>query len=221
MTRAGYQHRIIIQDRSGSMDDDLENSQAGLDEFIASLGKAPGLVTVSLWDFDTEIRCWASFVAPRELLGYQIRPRGGTDLYGAVGMAVTTEGEKLAAMREDERPQDVVVVLGSDGKHNSTHDWTGPQVQALLDQQQETYKWRVIYMGCGAEAFSEGARMGTHGGLTVNTVNPRAGYKMSSDYLSRVPVAAAFAARGQSTDLTPEERAVGEGTAPPEQDEEE
>lgn len=213
MTQAGYRHRIIVQDRSGSMgdtDEILKDAQDGLDEFIAGEAKLPGPVTVSLWEFDTEISCVHSFAAPAELRGYQIRPRGGTNLYGAVGMAVTAEGEKLAALPEDQRPEDVAVLVASDGKHNSTHDWTGHRVAELLRQQQDDYSWRVVYMGCGEAAFREGERMGTRSGLTVNTASPGSGWKMSSDYLSRVPVAAAFTARGQSIDLTPEERALGE-----------
>lgn len=222
MTRANYRHRIIIQDRSGSMGDSakiLAGAQEGLDEFLAGETDPhrTDKVTVSLWDFDTEIRCVASFEEPEAIadLGYRIEPRGGTNLYGAVGQAVTEEGIILGALPEDQRPADVVVLIASDGKHNSTTDWTGERTRTLLKQQQDDYAWRVIYMGCGEEAFREGDRMGTHRGLTVNSVSMRSGYKMSSDYLSRVPYAAAAASAGglEALDLTEEERAVGEGRA--------
>jgi hypothetical protein len=212
MTQAGYRHRIIIQDRSGSMGDILEGAQRGLEEFLKGEAQAPGRVTVSLWDFDVEIRCVHSFKQPEEI-GYQITPRGGTNLYGAVGAAVITEGEALASLADDERPEDVTVLVASDGEHNTTVEWTGARVKALLDGQQDIYKWRVLYMGCGAEAFNEAERMGTHSGLSVNTVRSNAGqrnaWKMSSDYLSRVPVGASCTA--DSLDLTDEERALGEG----------
>jgi hypothetical protein len=214
VTLAGYRHRVIVQDRSGSMNDILEGAQAGLEEFIAGEAVLPGSVTISLWDFDTEVRCVHSFAPPAEVRGYQIRPRGGTNMYDAVMLAVRGEGSKLAGMAEWERPEDVTVLIASDGRHNTTVEHDGPEVKALLSQQQETYGWRVLYMGCGQDAFDEGERMGTRGGLSVNTVRSNAGqrsaWKMSSDYLDRVPVASAAGAMGQSTDLSPEERSLGE-----------
>ena len=216
MTQAGYRHRIIVQDRSGSMESILAGAQSGLDEFLRGEDDAHGTgkVTVSIWDFDTEIRCVHSFELPGEVRGYQIRPRGATNLYGAVGMAIVAEGEKLTALPEDRRPEDVTVLVASDGEHNTTIEYTGQQVAAMLKRQQEEFSWRVLYMGCGAEAFAEGERMGTHHGLTVNTAHSNTGqqkaWKMSSDYLVRVPVASAAVAMGQSIDLTPEERSLGE-----------
>jgi hypothetical protein len=212
MTQQGYRHRVIIQDRSGSMTKILRGAQDGLDEFIAGEAAVPGKVTVSLWDFDTETRCFASFAAPDEVSGYRIRPRGSTNMYDAVWIAVSAEGDQLARLPEDERPADVTVIIASDGEHNTDDLYTGLEVKGLLDQQQDAYQWRVIYMGCNQDAFEEGEKLGTRRGLTVNTVSTDDGqyrsWKMSSDYLSRVPVAAA--AGGQSVDFTPEERALGE-----------
>jgi hypothetical protein len=214
MTQAGYRHRVIIQDRSGSMEKILAGAQEGLDEFLQGEAAAPGKVTVSLWDFDTETRCVASFRPPGEVAGYLIVPRGGTNLYDAVAMAVTIEGAKLGALPEDQRPEDVTVLVASDGAHNTTVEHDGPQVRDMLGHQQAAYGWRVIYMGCNQDAFAEGAKIGARAGLTVNSVGTSTGqhnaWRMSLDYLSRVPVAAAAAARGQSADLTDEERSLGE-----------
>jgi hypothetical protein len=188
----------------------LEGAQSGLDEFIAGEAKLPGKVTVSLWDFDTEIRCVHSLA--EAVLGYKIEPRGGTAMYDAIGDAVTEEGRKLAALPEDERPEDVTMIIASDGLENRSVNYTGQQVREMLEHQQGYYKWRVIYMGCNQDALKEGAKMGTQSGLTVNTAGTNSGasrgWKMSSDYMSRVPVASA--ASGQSVFFTPKERALGE-----------
>jgi hypothetical protein len=213
MTQQGYRHRIIIQDRSGSMDAILEGAQAGLDEFIAGEAKAPGKVTLSLWDFDTETRCVHTFGKPEALRGYQILPRGGTNMYDAVWAAVTNEGHVLAELAEDERPEDVTVLIASDGQHNTTVLHGGTEVKELLEQQQGAYKWRVLYMGCGQDAFREGGKIGAQHGLTVNSVASSAGqqnaWKMSSNYLRRAPVGQAAMAAGLY-DLNAEERALGE-----------
>lgn len=214
MTQAGYRHRILVIDRSGSIRGILKGQQAGLDEFLASEAAIPGKATYSLWDFDTEITRRYVLEPADRVKGYKIEPRGSTALYDAVATAVIDEGEDLAALPEGERPEDVVLIVSSDGEENSSCRYTGAAVNALLTQQQDVYKWRVLYMGFGREAFDEGERIGTRGGMTVNSVSTNTGsqnaWKMSASYLRRAPVAFAAAAAGQSLDLTPEERALGE-----------
>lgn len=215
MTLAGYRHRILVIDRSGSIRSILEGQQQGLMEFLATEGTIPGKATYSLWDFDTEIlRHHVLEPSADKLLAYRIEPRGGTALYDAVFTAVTDEGNDLAALPEDERPEDVVLIVSSDGAENSSSLHSGAAVKELLTQQQDVYKWRVLYMGFGKAAFDEGERVGTRHGLTVNSVSSNIGsrnaWKMSSDYVTRTPYAAAAAGQGISLDFSDEERSLGE-----------
>jgi hypothetical protein len=197
MTQPGYRHRIIIMDRSGSIDKILVGQQSGLGEFFRSEGLVPGRATYSLWDFDTEIRCVHSLASLETVSGYVIEPRGGTAMHDAAGDAVSAEGEKLAAMPEDERPDDVTVIIASDGLENRSQRRTGPEVKGMLDRQQEAYGWRVIYMGTNQDAFAEGAKLGAVAGLTVNYASTNTGsansWAATSELLSRAPVAAASA----------------------------
>lgn len=211
MTQTGYRHRIIVQDRSGSMTDILEGAQSGLGEFFTSEATVPGKVTFSLWDFNTKIRCVHSFAGAADVSGYRILPRGGTAMYDAIGTAVRVEGEKLAELPDDERPEDVTVIIASDGLENRSQEYSGAMVKQLLDQQQGAYQWRVIYMGCNQDALKEGAEIGVSRGLSVNSAASCSGqsnmWKMSADYLRRAPVAMAA---GGLVEFTDEERALGE-----------
>lgn len=215
MTQAGYRHRIIIQDRSGSMSGILPGAQSGLEEFFGAEERLGGKVTFSVWDFDTEIRCVHSFQGADAVRGYRIEPRNATNLHGAVGMAVEGEGAKLAALPEDERPEDVTVLIASDGLHNTSGLYTAAQVRVMLEHQREVYGWRVIYMGCNQDAFAEAGNIGVAPGLTVNSAGTSTGqanaWKMSASYLSRTPVAASASA--VVLDLTDDERALGESGA--------
>jgi hypothetical protein len=211
VTQPGYRHRIIVMDRSGSIRSILAGQQEGLAQFFASEEKVPGKVTFSLWDFDTEIRCLHSLAPLDAVKGYVIEPRGGTALHDAAGDAVTAEGEKLAGLPEDARPEDVTVIIASDGEENSSRRRTGPEVKAMLDRQQDAYGWRVIYLGTNQDAFAEGAKFGARGDLTVNYANTNAGsanaWAGTSALLSRAPVAMASAG-GYS--YTEDERKVAE-----------
>jgi hypothetical protein len=191
VTQPGYRHRIIIMDRSGSIADILAGQQSGLREFFGSEAQVPGDATFSLWDFDTEIRCLHSLAPLDTVKGYVIEPRGNT----AIGDAVSAEGERLAALPEDARPEDVTVIIASDGLENASRRRAGPEVKAMLDHQQDAYGWRVIYMGTNQDAFAEGAKLGARANLTVNYANSNTGshnsWAATSDLLSRAPVAMA------------------------------
>lgn len=195
MTQPGYRHRIIIMDRSGSIERILAGQQDGLTEFFGSEEKVPGKATFSLWDFDSEITCRHSLAPLDEVRGYQIEPRGQTAMHDAVGEAVTAEGEKLAALAEDERPEDVTVILASDGRDNVSQRYTAGQVKDILAHQQDVYGWRVIFMGCNQDALTEGARFGTRAGTSVThdstDAGSQAGWRSASALLSRAPVAMA------------------------------
>lgn len=197
MTQPGYRHRIIVMDRSGSIASILAGQQSGLEEFLASEEKIAGKATFSLWDFDTQIRCVHSLAPLDAVKGYRIEPRGTTAMHDAVGDAVAAEGEKLAGLPEGERPEDVTVIIASDGLENASQRRAGPEVARMLARQQDAYQWRVIYMGTNQDAFAEGAKLGARANLTLNYVNTDTGsantWASASSLLSRAPVAAAAA----------------------------
>lgn len=214
MTESGYRHRIIIMDRSGSISKILAGQQSGLLEFFGSEEKIPGKVTFSLWDFDTEIRCVHSFASLDAVKSYVIEPRGGTAMHDAVGDAVTAEGEKLAALPESKRPEDVTAIIASDGLENSSQRRTGGEVRQMLSHQQDAYQWRVIYMGTNQDAFKEGAKFGTRADLTLSYVNTNTGsrdtWAAASSMLTRAPVART-ASGGYA--FNAEERDLAEGSS--------
>lgn len=195
MAQPGYRHRILVIDRSGSIASILLGQQSGLQEFLGSEGRVPGKVTFSLWDFDTEIRCVHSFAPLDAVAGYVIEPRDATALHDAVGDAAEAEGEKLAALPENERPEDVTFVIASDGLNNASLRRTGHGVKQMLSHQQDVYRWRLIYMGTNQDAFAEGAKLGAHRGLTLDYASTNTGsassWASASLLLSRAPVAMA------------------------------
>jgi hypothetical protein len=223
VTQPGYRHRIIIQDRSGSMRSIIKGAQSGISEFFSSEeAVTAGRATYSLWDFDAEIRCLHQLAPLSAVRDYVIQPRGMTAMYDAIAVVVINEGELLAALPEHDRPEDVTVIIASDGLENhsvrySRESGGGPRVQALLVHQQEKYGWRVLYMGTNQDAFREAATIGVATRDTLSYVNTSAGaanaWSASSSLLSRAPVASA-APCGQGFGYTQEERSQGESAEP-------
>lgn len=219
MTKPGYRLRLLIIDRSGSISSILQGQQSGLDEFLSGEAALPGEAAFSLWDFDAEIRCIASLAPVADLQGYKIEPRGLTALWDAIGQAVTAEGAKLAALPEDQRPEDVTVIISTDGLNTQPdQEWDAAGVKKLLAGQQAQYGWRVLFLGANQDAVLEGQKYGVAGGQSVSYVASSTGARNSwvgtRNYLSRVPLASA--AGGQGLNYSAEERELAESGEEPE-----
>lgn len=205
MTNQRYQHVVIINDRSGSIEVILAGMQSGFDEFIRSQQSliADGTLsklTMSLWQFDDKIDMVGSFLPITEFTGYKIQPRGNTAMYDAIGRAIVTEGEQLAAMPEDERPGQVVVLIISDGLENWSKDWTGPKVRDLIEQQKSQYGWQVIYIGTNQDAFQESDKIGVASAGTLSYASSNTGasnaWQSTNSALRRYARSAASASPG-------------------------
>jgi hypothetical protein len=207
MTCPGYRHFLFIIDHSGSMQRIRRGMQAGFLEFIRGQAAEPGRATGTLYQFDTVIERLYSFQALPELESYELIPDGGTSMYDAIAEAVTAEGEKLAAMPEDGRPEHIVVTIVSDGQENSSaiyhrDEGGGERVKAILDHQQDVYNWKIVYMGTNQDAFKEGFTVGIRTSSTLSYASTDAGsrgaWRATGQSVSR---AAAMASAGGSFDV--------------------
>lgn len=177
MTDSDYTHYVGIIDRTGSMQKIRADTEGGFNQFVEDQKKLPGRATLSLYQFDswhaasdgigrgsgqyvTQVETVASFLPLGDVRPYKLNPRGNTPLLDAVGAVVTETGEKLAAMPEDKRPGQVIVIIATDGGENCSHEWTKDTVKALTTQQQEDYGWKFTYIGANQDAFAEAGGMG-------------------------------------------------------------
>jgi hypothetical protein len=163
MPNADYTHIILIVDRSGSMSAIRDDTIGGINEFVAKQQRAPGKCTSTMVQFDTEYEVLYSLVdinevEPRDINNYV--PRGGTALFDAVGRAVVTEGEKLAAMDEADRPGLVVLNIVTDGYENSSQEYSADRIRQMLTEQQEQWRWQVMYLGANQDAFAVAGNIG-------------------------------------------------------------
>jgi hypothetical protein len=217
VTDAGYTHIELLADRTGSMGTMTKNgtraadATAGIRSLLKEQAGLPGKLTVSLREFDTlniggdqanlslagpVIRTVAEFAAADDpaLAEWFCSPRGNTPLLDAVGTTIVQAGERLAAMPEDQRPGNVVVVIATDGEENDSRDWDRQRVRDLIEQQQRDYGWKFIYIGASPEAFAEARKMGMPAASTVAT----AGSAMHDAYVVTSGNLASFRASGQS-----------------------
>lgn len=184
MTDTSYRHYIFIIDSSGSMVSIRDGMQSGLMEFASEHAAIPGRATASVWDFGTEPRERFSFGSLDEVRSYELIPHGMTALNDAVCMAIDSEGQKLAALPDDERPSQVGVLIITDGRENYSKKYRAEDVKARLDHQRDRYQWKITFLGANQDAIMSGAMIGVHaaGAMTYNAsdVGTRSALKSSS-----------------------------------------
>ena len=150
----------IIVDRSGSMVASIEDFTRTLHEYLDTQKKLPQKFKVTLVDFGSDVVTRHSRVSLKTLGHPTFTISGMTRLYDAIGHTVTMLGNQLTALQEDERPEQVIVVIITDGEENSSVEYTLAQIHEMITHQQSVYNWNFLYFGANQDAFAAGAGLG-------------------------------------------------------------
>lgn len=149
-------HVQIVLDRSGSMRPIAAATIDGLNGFLAKQRAQPGMLRLSLADFDSQepFRVVLDALPIAEVLDLteaDFEPRGGTPLLDAIGRAV----ERIDTRVASEHDEDQVLVILTDGHENASTDYAGQVIADLLDARQEA-GWTVLFLGANQDAFATG-----------------------------------------------------------------
>ncbi|NUQ97873.1 MAG: VWA domain-containing protein [Streptomyces sp.] len=193
MTNPNWRHIAVILDRSGSMQAVKSDTEGGLRAFLEAQHDAPGSTTVSLYQFDDRYQAVYENTPLDRVPDFTLQPRGMTALLDAVGRTVTALGEQLAAMPEDDRASEVIVVILTDGHENASHEYTLTQVKALITEQQNAYGWKFVFLGADQDAFAAAADIGIRRDTTLSYSSAHTQVSMTN--------AGRMVARGTATGL--------------------
>lgn len=209
MTDANYTAMLIILDRSGSMSVIRDEMIGGIEQLIAAQSAEPGMLTIDLVTFDTEIKLTHHFADPASVR-VELVPRGGTALYDAIGWAFNGFGQALAEMPEHARPGTVLVTIVTDGEENSSREYTAATVTTMIEHQRSVFDWDISFLGANQDSIAEAREIGINPDDAIDYMLHAVGDVMSvhADKLSR-------RRRGDRTGYTEDERnaARGEGLA--------
>lgn len=177
--RKDYTHIAMIIDRSGSMSSCWDDVRGGYTEIVKQNKEESGKCTFTVAAFDTEYDLLEDFTDIKNVKEeLSVKPRGGTALLDAIGKTIVSVGEKLAKMKEKDRPMKVMIVVQTDGEENSSKEFKKDAIKKLIDEQTNTYKWQFQFIGASLDSVNEARDWGFNAAniSTYNVENSNASF---------------------------------------------
>jgi uncharacterized protein YegL len=199
----------VVLDRSGSMQATRKDAMGGFNAFVDEQKKADGEAQLTLVQFDSEYQIDYSgrdIKKVKHLTYETFLPRGSTSLYDAIGRTINTEGARLSGLPESERPENVIILVVTDGGENSSHEFTGEQVRKMTQHQQEKYNWQFIYLGSNQDAVFTAQTMGIHAANSMTYANNSQGTSAAYATMSNKVSAFRSGAGEQSLNFNDDDR---------------
>lgn len=153
----------IILDRSGSMQSVRTDTIGGFNSFLAEQKKVDKPANISLVQFDDVYEVVYSdkdIKTADDLTDATFQPRGSTALYDAIGRTVNAIGKRLSDTSETDRPENVLVVIMTDGHENASKEFTSATVSQMIQHQQDAYQWQFVFVGANQDAVLSARALG-------------------------------------------------------------
>lgn len=171
MVDMNYTDVVFLIDKSGSMGPMKNETITGFNQLIADQRKIAGKCRVSLFQFNDKVT--TSFIGKDladivDLNDSTYVTGGWTAFYDALGQAIVKTGERFSGMAENERPGKVVFVVISDGRENSSKEYSLESLRCMVETQKNKYSWNFSFIGCDINGLADAKYLG----LQVNSYNP-------------------------------------------------
>jgi uncharacterized protein YegL len=169
----GYTEIVYILDRSGSMGGLEADTIGGFNAMMEKQKKTgeKALVSTVLFDDRSEvIHDRVPIDKIEKMTDKQYYVRGCTALLDAVGGAIRHIGNVHKYIRQEDRPDNTLVVITTDGMENASSRYSREQVENMVKHQQEKHGWEFIFIGPNIDACDEARKFGISKERAVNYV---------------------------------------------------
>lgn len=188
MTKPNFTAIVAVIDNSGSMSILEKETIQGYNSFIETQKKESGEAAVTLVTFNSHARthCNLEPIASATVLTEEnYRPTGYTALYDAVGSTISSVGEKLAAMKEEDRPSKILFLIMTDGQENASRKYRSHKISEMVQHQKAKYSWEFVFIGANQDAIMAGKDIGIGATNSFNYVASPAGAAVLFDNVTR------------------------------------
>ncbi|WP_254523980.1 vWA domain-containing protein [Natrinema caseinilyticum] len=184
-------HITFVLDSSGSMSAIEDDTKGGFNAFLEDQRDEPGTATVSLYDFNTNVDCvyqgYSTGAAPK-LDDDNYTPGGRTALHDAITTAVTETGDRIETMEAAGRPDNVIIVILTDGKENAS-ETPQERVRDLVEYRRQEHEWEFLFIGANQNAALTASGMGMDKDRSLDMAHSEDGaksaYESTSDRISQ------------------------------------
>lgn len=176
---------VMVLDKSGSMASMAPAMVAGYNALVERQKQTEGEVLVTTVLFDTNVRSLYVRLPLRyvpELTLADYRPGGCTALLDGLGQAVS-----LVKARQEEdgkKPERTIVVVMTDGCENSSGEYDGQGVKALVEERRQA-GWEFVFLGASIDSFATASRLGIDRGRAAGWRQDEHGIKLNFEVIGR------------------------------------
>lgn len=187
MMKKGLTELVFILDRSGSMSGLEEDTIGGYNSMLSKQKKQEGEAVVStvLFDDRQEVlhdRVKLEKVEPMTDKEYYVI--GCTALLDAVGGAIHHIGNVHKYAREEDRPENTLFIITTDGMENASKRYTYDEVKCMVERQKKEYGWEFLFLGANMDAIEVAGRFGIAPERAVNYNCDSEGTKLNYEVLN-------------------------------------
>jgi hypothetical protein len=160
-----YTHITVILDRTGSMESIRDDTIGGFNAFLSKQRAEPGTATLTLVQFDSQdpyevIHRFRPIDQIPELTRETFVPRASTPLLDALGRGINDLERSLAELSEEARPSKIVFVVVTDGRENSSREFTKSQIEKMVKEKSEKEDWQFVFLSADLSAFADAMGVG-------------------------------------------------------------
>lgn len=152
----------FVLDSSGSMSKIEDDTKGGFNSFVREQQEEEGTATVTLYDFNTDVKLLYEAVPIAEtpkLTSDNYSPGGRTALHDALSTAIKRTDEQIKRLPGSDQPDNVILVTLTDGKENAS-ETPQERVRELVEQYREEHDWEFLFVGANQDAALTAEKMG-------------------------------------------------------------
>ena len=155
----------FILDRSGSMQIHTEAAIAGFNEFLRDQQQVEGKARLTLVLFYDRVEIPIDNIPVSEVVALDTETyttRGSTALLDAIGRTIDSFKVRLRDLPENDRPDQVIFAIFTDGHENSSRRFTWQDIAGKIRRRQEKQGWEFLFLGANQDAIATAAQMNIH-----------------------------------------------------------
>ena len=179
-------HITFVLDSSGSMSKIEADTIGGFNSFLEEQREEAGEATVTLYEFNSSVDCvyqqYPVEEAP-ELDSKNYTPGGKTALHDALYTGMSNTGVHVNALASEERPENVIIVVLTDGKENAS-EITQERIREHVTYRREEHGWEFLFIGANQDAALTANKMGIGSDQSLNMVHNGEGAQAAYDSAS-------------------------------------